>query len=208
MKNTAGKVEFSIALFFIAHLWSALLLAQAIPVGQAQYGIGTLVVVRTDGVEDRLRGRGAVILFEQDIVRTDQASQGLLDLGEGIRLAMNENTSIQILSRWEKSSGVTKIVRVKKGQVWAKSAAGGKPLEVETATGTAVFQNAEIDFNVSETGQNVLSVIQGTAQFATAFGWCTVNASTSSSGARGRGCSPSAKANVQQVLAWTKELFR
>jgi ferric-dicitrate binding protein FerR (iron transport regulator) len=147
-------------------------------------------------------------LFEYDVLRTDQGSRGLLDFGDGIQLAMNENTTLSVLSRWEKSNGVTRIARLKTGQLWVRNSSGGKPIEVETSTGTAIVQNAEIDFRVSQDGQSRLTVIQGSVQFATPYGWCTVTASTSSSGARGRGCSPNAKSNVQQAIAWTRDLMK
>lgn len=189
-------------------LWDANVAAQNPPFGQAQYAVGTLLVVHPDGIEDRLRGRGAVNLFENDLVRTEPGSRGLIDLGDGVRIGLNENTTLQLLSRWEKANGVSRIVRLKKGQIWIKGPASGKTLEIETASGTVILPNAEVDFKAGEDGQSVLTVVQGTVQFATSYGWCSVVASTSSSAALGRGCSPNAKANIQQILAWSRELLR
>lgn len=182
--------------------------AQNPPFGQGQYAVGTLLVVHPDGIEDRLRGRGSVNLFENDLVRTEPGSRGLIDLGDGVRIGLNENTTLQLLSRWEKANGVTRIVRLKKGQIWIKGPASGKTLEIETASGTAILPNAEVDLKAGEDGQSVLTVVQGTVQFATSNGWCSVVTSTSSSAALGRGCSPNVKANIQQVLAWSRELLR
>jgi len=47
--------------------------AQGQPVGTAQNAIGTLVVVRTDGIEHRLQGKGTLPLYEGDALRTEDA---------------------------------------------------------------------------------------------------------------------------------------
>ena len=73
------------------------------PVGTAQNAVGTLVIVRTDGIEHRLQGRGSLPLFEGDVLRTEPASQALIQLRPGTPVALNENTSIKILSRWDKN---------------------------------------------------------------------------------------------------------
>src|SRR6185436_18147834 len=79
--------------------------AQLPDAGIAKNAIGTLVVVRPDGIEDRLRGKGLVRLFEEDVLRTDPGSQALVELKEGITVALNENTVVKIVSRWEKTRG-------------------------------------------------------------------------------------------------------
>lgn len=196
----------TIALIFF--LWVGSARAQNPQVGQAQFAVGTLLVIHPDGIEDRLRGKGTVNLFEQDIVKTDAGSRALIELADGIRIALDENTTMILLSRWEKATGVHRIVRLKKGHLWVKGPTSGKTVEVETSSGTAVVQNGEIDIKAGENGQTVLSVTQGTAQFATSYGWCTVAVSTASTGARGRGCSPNAAINAQQTLAWSRELLR
>ena len=145
-------------------------------------------------------------VFEHDILRTAQGDRGLIELGDGTRIGINENTTLQVLSRWEKNRGSSRVLRLKKGQLWLKVAPGGKPIEVETASGTAIVANAEIDLKVSDDGQSTLSVSQGTVPFATAFGWCTVTSAMMSSGALGRGCSPIAKIDPQQFAAWSRDL--
>ena len=89
--------------------------AQGVPVGTAQNAVGTLVVVRTDGIEHRLQGRGSLPLFEGDVLRTEAASQALIQLRPGIPVALNERTSLKILSRWDKTGGTTRILRVSRG---------------------------------------------------------------------------------------------
>jgi ferric-dicitrate binding protein FerR (iron transport regulator) len=192
----------------ICLLWAVVAQAQNPQMGQAQYAVGTLLVVHPDGIEDRLRGKGAVNLFEQDVLKTEAGSRALIELADGIRIAVDENTTLILLSRWEKANGVSRIVRLKKGHLWVKGPTNGKSIEVETSSGTGIVQNGEIDIKASEDGQSTLAVAQGTAQFATAYGWCTVAVSTASTGARGRGCSPNASVNVQQTVAWSRELLR
>lgn len=184
-------------------------LGQTLQIGQAQYALGTLLVVRPDGIEDRLRGRGTLSLFEHDVIRTEGESRGAIELGDGtIRVGLNENTQLQLLSRWEKNHGVTRVVRLKRGQLWVRVAAGTRPVEIETVSGTAIVSNAEVDFRVADDGQSTLSVVQGSVQFATAYGWCTVTAATTSTGALGRGCSANVKSNPQQVSAWSRDLLK
>ena len=89
--------------------------AQGVPVGTAQNAVGTLVVVRTDGIEHRLQGRGSLPLFEGDVLRTEAASQALIQLRPSIPVALNERTSLKILSRWDKTGGTTRILRVSRG---------------------------------------------------------------------------------------------
>ena len=199
---------FTLVLVLACSLWSPHASAQNPQMGQAQYSIGTLLILRPDGVEERLRGQGALSLFELDVLKTDQSTRSLIALGDGIRVALNESTTVHVHSRWEKAHGTTKILRLKKGEVWVSSAAGGKPLEVETATGVAIVQNAEMDFKISETGQTVLTVVQGTVPLATPYGSCVVNASASSSAARGRGCSVPVSVNAQQAVGWSRDLPR
>ncbi len=79
-----------------------LALAQNAPVGTATNAIGELVIVRTDGVQQRLQGKGNVPLYEGDVLKTDSSSQALIEFAEGIQVALNENTSFKLLSRWEK----------------------------------------------------------------------------------------------------------
>ena len=101
--------------------------AQGQPVGTAQNAVGTLVIVRTDGIEHRLQGKGSLPLYEGDVLRTEPASQALIQLRPGTPVALNEKTTIKILSRWDKSvagSGTVRILRVSRGELWAKAGSG------------------------------------------------------------------------------------
>jgi ferric-dicitrate binding protein FerR (iron transport regulator) len=208
MKKLYRDWKSTAALGLLIGLCSAAVIdAQNAQMGQAQFAAGSLVVVRPDGIEDRLRGKGALSLFEHDVVRTAQGDRGLLELGDLTRIGVNENSLLQLLSRWEKSTGTTRIVRLKKGQIWVK-AAGSKSIEIETASGTVVVANAEVDIKVSEDGQSILSVAQGSVPFATSNGWCTVTVSMMSSAAPGRGCSSNAKINPQEIFAWNRDLIK
>jgi hypothetical protein len=128
--------------------------AQGVPVGTAQNAVGTLVVVRTDGIEHRLQGRGSLPLFEGDVLRTEAASQALIQLRPGIPVALNERTSLKILSRWDKTGGTMRILRVSRGGVWAKAGDGARQLEIETPAAVAAARDAEIDLKVAEDGQS------------------------------------------------------
>jgi hypothetical protein len=176
--------------------------AQGVPVGTAQNAVGTLVVVRTDGIEHRLQGRGSLPLFEGDVLRTEAASQALIQLRPGIPVALNERTSLKILSRWDKTGGTMRILRVSRGGVWAKAGDGARQLEIETPAAVAAARDAEIDLKVAEDGQSSLTVVQGTAEFGTPFGVCAVRGGTASVGARGAACTAPQPANVAGAVSW------
>jgi hypothetical protein len=179
--------------------------AQGQPVGTAQNAVGTLVVVRTDGIEHRLQGKGSLPLFEGDVLRTDAASQALILLRPSTSVALNEKTSLKILSRWDKSvggSGTIRILRVSRGEVWARAGSGERQLEIETPASVASARDAEIDLKVADDGQSALTVVQGTADFATPFGQCAVRGGTSSIGARGASCTAPQPANASAAVGW------
>ena len=179
--------------------------AQGTPVGTAQNAVGTLVVVRTDGIEARLQGRGALPLYEGDVLRTEPGSQALIQLRPGMPVALNEKTTLKILSRWEKDKpggGTTRMLRVSQGQVWAKAGDGVRQLEIETPAAVAAARDSEFDLKVGEDGQSTLTVIQGTAELDTPFGVCPVRGGTASTGARGATCSAPQPANVSAAATW------
>jgi hypothetical protein len=176
--------------------------AQGVPVGTAQNAVGTLVVVRTDGIEHRLQGRGSLPLFEGDVLRTEAGSQALIQLRPGMPVALNEKTILKILSRWDKTGGTMRIIRLRQGQVWAKAGDGARQLEIETPAAVAAARDAEIDLKVAEDGQSALTVVQGTAEFGTPFGVCSVKGGTASVGARGAACTTPQPANVPAAVSW------
>lgn len=176
--------------------------AQTVQVGTAQNAIGTLVVVRPDGVQERLQGKGSLKLFENDVLMTEPASQALIEFKEGIQVALNENTSFKILSRWEKDKPVTRIIRLKHGEVWAKTGEGPKALEVETPVATASVRETEFNLKVQADGQSVLTVIQGIVEFGTPFGTCPIRPSTISYGVRGKKCTKPAPTDVAPATSW------
>lgn len=182
--------------------------AQSVLAGTAQNAIGLLVVVRPDGIEDRLQGKGSLQLFEGDVLRTEPASQALIEFKEGVQVALNENTSFKILSRWEKAKGITRIIRLKQGEVWVKTGEGPKQLEVETPVATAAVRETEFNMKVQEDGQSTLTVINGVVEFGTAFGSCPIRTSTVSYGVRGKRCTKPAPTDVKPAIAWTEGILK
>jgi ferric-dicitrate binding protein FerR (iron transport regulator) len=163
-----------------------------------------LLVIRPDGIEDRLRGKGALKLFEEDVLRTDPGSQALIELVEGITVALNENTVAKLLSRWEKGKRRVRIVRLRQGEVWVKTTEGQKAFEVETPVATAVVRETEFNMKVHSDGQSVLTVMQGIVEFGTAFGTCPIRTSTVSYGVRGKRCTRPEAIDTAPVLRWSQ----
>ena len=180
--------------------------AQNALLGKTQSAIGTLVVIRSDRIEDRLQGQGALQLYEGDVLRTEAASQALITVQEGIEVALNENTILKLLYRWEKANGTTQILRLKQGEIWVKTGPGPKQLEVETPVATAAVRETEFTIKVQDDGQTTLTVIQGIVEFGTAFGTCPIRTSTISYGVRGKRCTKPEQVDVRPARAWLQGL--
>ena len=163
-----------------------------------------LRVVRTDGIEESLEGKGALPLFVGDVIKTETVSQGLIEFSNGIEVALNENTEFTILSRWEKAKGFTRVLRLKQGEVWVDTHGGPKPLEIETPVATAAVKGTEFDLLVDANGQSTLTVVSGIVEFGTAFGTCPIKTSKISYGNRGKKCTKPKSVNVSPSIAWTK----
>jgi hypothetical protein len=182
--------------------------AQDTTAGTIQNAVGAVVVVRADGIELRAQGKNPLQLFAWDMVRTEAASQVLIETREGVQIALNENTIVKILDRWEKDKGTTRIFRLQEGELWAKTGAGPKPLEVETPVATAAIRETEFNIKVLEDGQTILTVIEGVVEFGTAFGTCPIRPSTMSYGVRGKRCTKPEPTDAKPVTAWTSSLLK
>jgi ferric-dicitrate binding protein FerR (iron transport regulator) len=178
------------------------------PIGWAVNAIGTLTIVRTDGVQEQLQGRKTLPLFEGDVLKTDTGTQAYLQLKEGVNVAMNEDTTFKILSRWQKDKPTTRILRLSQGELWAKTVGeGAKAFEVETPVASASVKETEFNLKVQPDGQSVLTVIEGVVQFGTAFGTCPIRTNTISYGVRGKKCTKPAPTDVKAATAWTSDLL-
>ena len=166
--------------------------------------IGDFTVFRTDGIQEQLEGKGSLPLYEGDRVKTGKGSQALMEFTNGIQLALNEDTDFLILSRWEKSKGFTRILRLSTGEVWVKTMGGPKPLEIETPVATAAVKQTEFNIKVEPDGQTTLTVVEGIVEFGTAFGTCPIRTSTISYGNRGKKCTKPAPTDVSPNVAWTQ----
>lgn len=199
LAGVAGFIGLTVGLIGIATADNA-------PVGAATNAIGTLTIVRTDGVQQRLQGKGNVPLYDGDVVKTDGTSQALITFSDGIEVALNESTSFKLLSRWEKDMPVVRILRLKQGEVWAKTAGGPKRFEVETPVATAAVKETEFNLKVQDDGQSILTVIEGVVQFGTPFGTCPIRTDTISYGVRGKKCTKPAASDAKAARVWTEAL--
>jgi hypothetical protein len=181
-------------------------LAQSFPAGMARHANGVLVVVRADGVESHLQGRGALQIFEGDTLRVDEG-QALIETEEGVQVALNRSTVVKVLTRWEKSKGTTRILRLQRGEVWARSLKGQALLEIETPVGVLSANVAEVSVSLVSDNEAVATVVQGTANLSTSMSSCQVRAGTMSRGYRGKACSTAAGAQVSSATAWSYPLL-
>ena len=142
--------------------------SQSIVAGTAKNANGALSVVRADGVETRLQGLGSLPVFEGDLLRVEGGG-ALIETAEGIQVALNGNAVVKILSRWDQGIGITRILRVQRGEVWARSNGPRQPVEVETPVGVLAARAAEISLRLASDDEAVATVVSGTADFSTPF---------------------------------------
>ena len=182
--------------------------AASAPIGWAVNAIGTLTIIRGDGVQEQLQGRKTLSLYDGDVLKTDASSQAYIQLKQGVNVALNEDTRLKILSRWQKDKPTTWILRLSQGEVWAKTTGEGpKAFEVETPVATAAVKETEFNLKVQEDGQSILTVIEGIVQFGTPFGTCPIRTNTISYGERGKKCTKPAPSDPLAAKAWTTALI-
>jgi hypothetical protein len=182
-------------------------IAQSLPAGTARSANGVLVVVRSDGVENHLQGRRALQVFEGDTLRIDGKGEALIETEEGIQAALTGNTVVKILSRWEKGRGVTRILRVQRGEVWVRNKDAQRGVEIETAMGMLAAGAAEVSVKLVSAEEAVATVVQGTAEFSTPLSSCQLRAGTVSHGYRGKVCTQPKVVDVQPIIGWSHPLL-
>jgi ferric-dicitrate binding protein FerR (iron transport regulator) len=182
--------------------------AEVLPVATGKNAIGTLLVDRSDGIEDRLRGEGALQIFEGDVLKTEDNGQAMIVLRDGTQVALNENTTLRMLNRWERDKSGTPILRMNQGEVWMKIDKAPKPVEIETPVAVAATTDAELNLKVFADGQSVLTTITGLVEFGTAFGTCPIRTGSISYGKRGERCTKPQATDSKTAMAWTQAVVK
>lgn len=179
-----------------------------VSVGVAKNAIGVLIVTRADGRMERLQGHGAMPLYDGDELKTGAETKALIELHDGTRCAMNEETTFVIRSRWHRDTGITRIFRLLLGEIWVKTLGGPRPLEVETPVANASIRETEFDLKVFPDGRSVLTVVEGVVAFGTAFGTCPIGARTMSVGERGKKCTRPSPVDVKPAVLWVADVVK
>jgi hypothetical protein len=135
------------------------------------------------------------------------AKRYLIETDEGVQLAVNGDSVVQILSRWEKEHGLTRILRLQRGEVWARIADGRRAVEIETPVGVLAARSAEVNMRLVSDNEAVATVVTGTAEFSTPFADCALRAGTMSFGHRSKACTPPAATDVRTVVGWGRPLL-
>ncbi len=92
---------------------------------------GDFAVFRTDGIQERLEGKGSIALYEGDKrVKTGSGSQALMEFTNGIQVGLNEDTDFLSFSlgSWY---GIYRIY-FGEGRALGQNQGGRKRLEIET----------------------------------------------------------------------------
>lgn len=207
-KSKIQNVLVGVAVFLSFPLLHDDVLAQSLLIATGKNAIGTLLVTRSDGIEDRLRGEGNLQIFEGDVVKTEPNGQALIVMRDGTQVAMNESTSVRLLSRWERGKSSTPIIRMVQGEVWLKIDKAPKPVEVETPVAVASTTDAELNLKVLPDGQSVLTTISGLVEFGTAFGTCPIRTGSISYGNRGARCTKPEGTDAKAATAWIKGVVK
>lgn len=200
--------------FDLYPFWIGLLLiclglpaAASQPIGTASNAVGSLIVTHADGIEERLRGKGALPLYEGDVLSTDAASQALIELRDGTRVGLDKSTRVRLLLRWEKDKGETHILRMATGTLWLRTGSRARPLEVETPVASAAPQIGsgdvvELMMSTLDNGNSMLSVIDGVVPFGTAFGTCPIKPGTVSYAVQGKKCTKPVALDSRRATGW------
>lgn len=181
--------------------------AQSVLAGVAKNANGVLIVVKTDGVETRLRGRGNLRVFDGDVLRVDGKGQALVEMDDGVQVALNGDAVVRILSRWEKDQGVTRILRLHRGEVWARTNDARRAIEIETPVGVLAARAAEVSVRLASDDEAVATVVKGAADFSTPFATCRLRAGTMSHAIRGKACTSPSATDVRPVVSWSHALL-
>ena len=181
--------------------------SQSVVAGTAKKALGMLVVVKSDGVEARLQGRGALRVFDGDVLRIEGKGQALIETEEAIQVALNGNAVVKILSRWEKGQDMTRILRVQQGEVWVRSNDAQRAVEVETPVGVLAARAAEVSVRLVSPDEAAVTVVKGTAEFSTPGSSCQLRAGTMSLGSRGKACTLPTVTDVRSITGWSHPLL-
>lgn len=177
-------------------------------VGVARNAVGALLITRVDGSSVRLQGKEDLQLFEGDELKTGPEARALIELADGTRVAMNEQTTSLLRSRRDEGAGFVRVLRLPSGELWVKTAARPRPLEIETPVASAAARGTELSMRVLPGGRSILTVVEGLVEFSTAFGICPVGAGTQSVAERGQRCSQPTPVNLAPVIGWTGPVMR
>jgi hypothetical protein len=178
--------------FVTLSLWpfgSPPVLGQVRQLATAREATGRVTVMRPDGIETPLVAPGPLALFEHDELVTGANGRVVLDVGDGIQITLGENTTSTMLYRWEKSTGLTPIVRLRKGEIAVKTTRGAPALDLETPVAVmATPRKAEFSVRVDAEGNTLVTVVRGAVDIANALNTCRVRDTQVAALVRGRGC--------------------
>lgn len=213
MKQRCHSVRLRVLFLFVFPLAMVLVssndeaLAQLSPIGKAENALGTLIVKRSDGRVDQLKGKGSLPLYDGDECKTERSSKAYIQLADGTQVAMNEETTFLVQSRREKTKGITRIFKLLVGEMWLKTAEP-VPIEVETPVATAAIKGTEFNIRVQADGKSTLTVIEGLVEFGTPFGTCPIRTATVSFGERGKKCTKPAPIDPSQAITWIADVVK
>jgi ferric-dicitrate binding protein FerR (iron transport regulator) len=164
-------------------------LGQVRHLATARQATGWVTVMRPDGIETQLVAPAPLALFEHDVVVTGANGRVVLDIGDGIQITLDENTTSTMLYRWEKATGLTPIVRLRKGEIAVKTSRGAAALDIETPVAViATPPKAEFRVRVDVEGNTLVTVVRGAVDVANALNTCRVRDTQTTALVRGRGC--------------------
>ncbi len=169
--------------------------------GQAENGVGTLLVKRADSRLERLKGRGTLPIYEGDECKTEPGSKVFIRFADGTQLAMNENTTFIVHARMDRARAPTVTVKLLSGEIWVK-APPTRTYEIETPVGTAVLKGAEFDIQVRQDGKSILTSYDGVVEYETPFGSCSISAFKQSHSERGKKCTEPILVDNTEGIAW------
>ncbi len=140
-------------------------------------------------------------LFVRDRVKTHKNSRAaVLFIDETqVRIREEAELTVHTIRKEEDQSTVFELV---KGEGWFRTKNSAADLQVVTPAATAAIRGTEVNIRVEETGETVLTVLEGTATFGNEAGSISVLAGEEATALPGQVPTKRAVLNPQDAVQW------
>jgi tetratricopeptide (TPR) repeat protein len=140
-------------------------------------------------------------LFIQDKVRTFLGSRAAILFIDETQVRLNGDAELTVRSVMEKGEK-SSIFELIKGEGWFRTKNPSSKLSVTTAAVTAAIRGSEINIRVNESGETILTVLEGTIKFFNDAGSILVNTGEEAIARPGEVPTKRAVLNPEDAVQW------